>query len=537
MQALLLTLALLAVPRAAPDTAVVCPESFREALEPWLAYRHAQGHSIVLVDNHGSADDVRARINEVASQGGLKFVVLVGDATSPLVVDPLTQERSVPTHLEPAKVNIRFGPEQDIATDNNYADLDGDGSPDVAVGRLTADSPAELSTMIRKILAYERSLDALVWRRQINFVASLGGFGGLIDAAVETVAKTILCDQIPAAYCTSMTYASWRSPYCPDPATFRETALERLNEGCLFWVYMGHSQRQYVDFMRVPQGYFPILTSRDVPRLRATDGPPIAIFLSCYTGAFDHDDCLAEQMLRAEGGPVAVLGGSRTTMPYGLSVLGTELLSEYFHSQRGTLGELVLQAKRNAVLRKRTDAKSQLLDSIVQTLSPAGSDLAAERAEHVLLLNLLGDPLMRLRHAASASVATSSTATAGKLLEVSGTSPVEGTVDIELVVRRDRLTFHPPARRDCDLSPTARAEFVETYRHANDARLATAKAEVVNGHFQTQLLVPAAAHGNCHVRVFVHGRGAHALGSSDVTIERAKPTATAAAGEPATTAR
>src|SRR5581483_759475 len=137
--------------------------------------------------------------------------------------------------------------------------------------------------------------------------------GALVDMAVESVAKSILCDQIPAAYCTSMTYASWRSPYCPDPATFGQTTLDRLNEGCLFWIYMGHSQRQFVDFMRVPHTHYPILTSRDVPRLQATDGATIAIFLSCYTGAFDSDDCLAEQMLRSEGGPVAVLGGSRVT--------------------------------------------------------------------------------------------------------------------------------------------------------------------------------------------------------------------------------
>ena len=36
-------------------------------------------------------------------------------------------------------------------------------------------------------------------------------------------------------------------------------AVERLNEGCLFWVYLGHGQRQNVDYVHVPQGYYPIL--------------------------------------------------------------------------------------------------------------------------------------------------------------------------------------------------------------------------------------------------------------------------------------
>ena len=43
----------------------------------------------------------------------------------------------------------------EIATDNWYADLDDDGVPDLAIGRLPADSPQDLAVMVAKILAYE----------------------------------------------------------------------------------------------------------------------------------------------------------------------------------------------------------------------------------------------------------------------------------------------------------------------------------------------------------------------------------------------
>ena len=84
---------------------------------------------------------------------------------------------TVPTWEVPAKVVARFGSEPTIASDNGYADLDGDALPDLAVGRLTADTPAELAGMVGKILAYERSVDFGPWRRNVNLMAGLGGFG------------------------------------------------------------------------------------------------------------------------------------------------------------------------------------------------------------------------------------------------------------------------------------------------------------------------------------------------------------------------
>jgi hypothetical protein len=51
-------------------------------------------------------------------------------------------------------------------------------------------------------------------------------------------------------------------------------------------------------------------------------------------------------LLKAEGGPVAVYGGSRVTMPYGMSVMGTALMEEYFGRGHATLGDAIMAAKR-----------------------------------------------------------------------------------------------------------------------------------------------------------------------------------------------
>ena len=95
----------------------------------------------------------------------------------------------MPTHYVPSQVIHRFGGEKAIAGDNWYADLDDDQLPDVSIGRLPADSPDDLRTMVDKIIAYERRPAPGNWRRRINLVAGLGGFGAIADAAIEASAS------------------------------------------------------------------------------------------------------------------------------------------------------------------------------------------------------------------------------------------------------------------------------------------------------------------------------------------------------------
>lgn len=533
MQFACLLLVLSAAP-APVDTVVVCPPAFQQALAPWVGLRKAQGHVVAVVPNDATPTVIRDRIRRIARSDTLRYVVLVGDVPSGNEQDSAARALTVPAHYAEAKVNIRWGSEPKIVTDNWYADLDNDDVPELAIGRLSADSPEQLAAIVRKIVSYEHSIEGAasnastgealnpgLWRRQINLVAGLGGFGALADAALEAAAKSIITEGIPAAYLTSMTQASWHSPYCPPPARFDEAALGRFNEGCLFWVYLGHGHPWALDLVRVPDGEHEIFTLGHVSRLRAEQAPPIALFLACYTAAFDTPrDCLAEELVRAPGGPVAAIGGSRVTMPYAMSVLGIALLKESFQHRRETLGQVLLQAKRSSVLDARSDDASKRLDAMAALLSPSGSDLAAERHEHLHLFNLLGDPLLTIAHPLPIELTVSAKAARGDTVEIEGRCDVDGEALVELAVRRDRLSFQPPGRDGYRSSPEAEEEFATTYRRANDTRLATANVVVSDGRFRAKLVIPENAWGACHVRVFVQGRGQFAAGAADIEITR-----------------
>jgi len=501
------------------DTLVVCPAEFREALRPWLAYRQSQGRRIGLLANTGSFARLQEAIRREAKSGELKCVVLVGDADPAMKDDAQVHARCVPTGYGPSKVTVRFGGEESIASDQLYGDLDGDGKVELAVGRLPVDSPKQLSSLVERIIAYEKNHDFGLWRRRINLVAGAGDFGPLLDPLIENTAREFLTSGVPAEYQTTMTYGNWRSPFCPDPRAFGPTALARLNQGCLFWVYMGHGQVCELEPLPVPGAKYAVLGPEELPRLRGAACPPIALLYCCYAGAFDaRIDCLGETMLHQPGGPVAVLAGSRMTMPYGMAALASEMLDACFEDQCETLGSMALKAQNKLHGGGEGSPRRQWLDRLAGFASPSRDALPQERADHAQLFNLLGDPLLTVRRPQRVVLTVPPRATVGDRLEVVGRSPVAGKCVLELVVRRDRLTFTPPARWEYTAADAALRDFNKVYQQANDPRLLSQELTVPAGEFRATFDLPAEAAGACHVRAFVSGAADFAAGAADVQI-------------------
>ena len=207
-------------------------------------------------------------------------------------------------------------------------------------------------------------------------------------------------------------------------------------------------------------------------------------------------------------------------MPYGMGVLGIAMAEQLFQQRRQTLGEVILHAKRSMVGEEGKSSGRRVLDAVAKSISPSTIDLAAERTEHVLMYNLLGDPLLRLSYPKEVALNVAGRVEAGSTMRVSGASEVDGECIVELVCRRDRLTFRPPIRREFDDSPAGLALLNEIYRKANDGRWATETTQVCGGRFQTDIEVPEESRGACHVRVFVQGERDYAIGTADVYVGR-----------------
>ncbi len=502
-------------PTTSPDTLVVCPAAFQRTMLKWCDYRERQGHVIKMVAPPLGVKELKQTIRWFAKSGSLRHVLIVGDVGD-------RNHLNVPTDFVKARVNVLFGSDPEIATDNPYADLNSDGLPDLSIGRIPLDTVAEIDNYIERIIKYESPSRKQQWQRRINFIAGVGGFGSMIDGLIEQTTKTIITDLVPSEYETSMTYGSWCSPFCPDPRRFSEVAISRFNEGCLFWIYIGHGSRTALDRVRMPDRSHLILDNQTVQKLNCIEGSPIALFLACYTGAMDHPvDCLAETMLRQDGGPIAAICGSRVTMPYAMSLLSLEMVHEYFHGEVETLGELTLLSKQRMVKGSANNPKyREMIEGMGQVFSPAPQLLDLERLEHAQLIQLIGDPLLRLKRPDRLELQVKHVPVIGNQIQVSGVSQQAGDLMIELAYPRDRFRERPRRRANYDPSNESLSEYQRTYEKTHDLVWVTKTISVGAGPFKATLPIPAEIRGDCIVRGMLQTADHFSIGSAPIEIAK-----------------
>ncbi len=426
----------------AAQVVVVCPPMFRHVMTPWMDYRRDEGLSVSVVDSQVTA---AAMLNSIraAADDSTAYVVLVGDAPAiGTTCDPL---RRIPVGYHATTVTAAYGSTSMLASDLVYGDLDGDGVPEAAVGRLPVDTPEELELAVQKILAYENTTDFGAWRSEVQLVGGVGGFGLMADAAIESVTRTVVTSVLPSSTRTHVAYASVGHPFCPVDKDcthqFSDAIIGNYGRGSRFWVYAGHGQVTELD--RFPQMALgkPILDGDDVNRLSRPGGvASIALLLACYTGAIDAtEDSFAEKFWIADGGPVAVIAGSRVTMPYGNATAAMGLIAGVFDKQlprlgdawRSTLGDMHRETSSQSVTADQATSR-MMVDALATMISPAGTALVDERREHMRLYNLIGDPTMHLHHPAPLDVRVQNSYASGQEIGVSVTSPIDGQLTVSI---------------------------------------------------------------------------------------------------------
>lgn len=504
------------------DAIVVRPSSWASALTNWKQYRQSQGHEILELDSEIGRDAIQATVARNAEeQGGkLRYLLLAGDVGS-------GSKAIIPTFYHRSTAMVRFGGDPTIASDSSYGDIDMDGSPDLAIGRIPADSPDQLRGVLDRVVAFERKNDFSTWRRDVHVVAGVGGFGAVTDSIIEMTTRRFLADRIPGWSKVTMTQASLQSHYCPDPYQFSNTCISRMNQGGMFWVYIGHGHVQTLDHLRVGQRYLPIMTNKNVPAVDAGSRPPIAIFLACYTGAFDApEDSLAEKLVLSNSGPIAALAASRVSGPYGLAMLSDGMLAGCFEKKIETLGGIILHAKQRLLdaeleqeLNQEGNGQIKMIRSIAKALSPSDYDLHAEQLEHVLQMNLLGDPMIRLSQPRTLQLNMPQRAEPGDVLIVSGQSAASGKLMIEFAYRREQVRQDLNAFEVNSTTPQGREAHQLRYDQVNDGVIVSKSLDHSSGKFETPIEIPKnLKNGKYCVRAFLEHKSGWDAGYGEVSV-------------------
>jgi hypothetical protein len=486
------------------DYLIVAPPEFAEACDALAEHRARGGGAAAVV----RTDDVAARFGPGAD--GLarfvarvrpRFLLLAGDADR------------VPTFERPSAYRSdRFPCDPDLATDHLFGPV---------AGRLPADTREELGAMIAKTLAYEREPAGGPWQKKVTVLAGEGGFGPLLDLALEAQFSAVVARGIPPEYDVETAYAKLSSKYGYYPPRFNDHAVRLLNEGSLFYAYVGHGLRTGFDEVRYNGFLYPVLESRDAARVEVRAGLPVMVVLACLTGAYDarFGDSIGEELLKRPRGPVAFIGGSRITQPYGNALLGEALVAEVFRPGGApTLGEALWAAKA-AVLNDGPRTPLRLRADALAGLVQGPASLEPMRRDVTLHYNLLGDPALRLRRPGrDLELSAPERVPPGATLSVSGRLPEEGPVEVTFECPRDRF-YHPT-----DLvGETVEAQIVRRYANANNKVIVRGRAESRGGAFALELSLPAdLVPGDYFLKAWGAGRAA----ARAIEVRRPEPPTT-----------
>jgi Peptidase family C25 len=144
---------LLAQP-AKPTVILVRPSAWAESLAEWKTYRSPE-YQFVEVDSIASSLELRKRISTAARNCTSPAVALVLCGDAALEVSPKRWQALTPGVVLETQIQLGELTTKELCTDALYGDLDQDGCPDIAIGRLPAKTPEELSRMLRRSIDYE----------------------------------------------------------------------------------------------------------------------------------------------------------------------------------------------------------------------------------------------------------------------------------------------------------------------------------------------------------------------------------------------
>lgn len=478
---------------------IVTVPALYAAAEDYAGYRETTGFDVEVVttENLISAD---ATLSEAIASHVASFatreptdvaraVLLIGDA-------------DIEAPDDPAFIPI---PEGDGAFgDSAYTDLDGDGVPDLGVGRLPFSEPAAVVHYLAAIQAYEDEPHLGSANREVRLFGGESGFGDAVDQAIEILASSIV-DDLSYDFDLEITYQLPSSPlYLPGDAWYDEFAAG-YREGALFQPYIGHTL-----------GWLPVEDLADATR------PPLLAFLSCSDGAFQYpaDLSLAEEVLAAPSPPLAVIAASQVSQPCGNAILAREIGSVVLNDRAATTGDLMVAAMSQ--VRYREDDLRALIEGFCDAFSEESMDDVI--GSHVAMYSLLGDPTVRTHVPAGtvsfdvglALAAGTSETIAGQIwLGPDQTTPMD-LGDVVVTLETDRVTYLGELE---DTSGGDLDAFVHNHATGNDHLIAHVSGPVDDGAFEVVLDVPLdAEQGDTYLKAYAVSADGDAIGSQRIGI-------------------
>ena len=255
---------------------VITYDAFASAVQPFVDWKNQMGIATTMVNVSavgGTGTQIKAYIQNLYDTTDLAFILLVGDAAQ------------VPYYNNGG------------ASDPSYTFLAGaDNYPDALIGRMSAETIAQVETQVVRSVEYERDAQAAAWYGQGIGIASAQGDGIGDDGEADYVHMDVIRGKL-----MGFTYAGVDQIYDTNGGN-ATMVTNALNAGRSIIDYCGHGSMTSWG----TTGF----SNTNVNALVNDNKLPFIHSVACNVGEFQSGTCFGEAWLRATNGaePTGAVG-------------------------------------------------------------------------------------------------------------------------------------------------------------------------------------------------------------------------------------
>ncbi len=280
----------------------------------------------------------------------LRYVLFLGDTDYDYRNITGQSKMIIPTFQKDGTTDVNS-----YSTDDRYTHIasgEFDRLPDIAIGRLPAQTSDQLQVMVDKIISYELTPEPGIWRNSVTLVADDPLRPSRSRVEYEHIRDTEgLANLLPASMHVNKVYLTEypevqdpNSPYIKKPKA-RDAFLQQLYNGTLLVNYLGHGSPTV-------WAQEEVFTASDLGLVKTGMRLPFWIAGTCDWAKYDdvNSSCVPEElMLMESNGAVGILSTTRKTY----AVFNEILLSDFFDflfpeidaGRSLTVGDAVMMAK------------------------------------------------------------------------------------------------------------------------------------------------------------------------------------------------
>jgi len=285
---------------------------------------------------------IEAYIKHAVANMNTRYVVLLGNDTYDYKNFKFESKSLIPTkYVETLIGGLRIS---QTASDASYGDVNDDGVPDVAIGRIGARTKTELGYVVNKIKAYQAREG---YAGRVLMATDKDDLGAGVNFTADA---QDLINAMPADWRGALRQDFRAFPEVDGHQAAHDKVISVINAGVSVVEYIGHSS-QYTWAYTTP----PLLSITEIPGLTNVGKPTVVTQWGCWNTYYVDPEgyTMGDRfMLGGEHGAVSVLGASSLTTSEGERGLGIELNKRLF-ADGVTIGDALIAAKK--ALAERAD--------------------------------------------------------------------------------------------------------------------------------------------------------------------------------------